>query len=151
MTLAIRPMTADRIAACLADLCPADAREIAAAGFADPHQMLADTLPICSSCEELHDGDVCLAVFGVVPWPGQRGTGVPWMLTTNAMERAGRHEVAHLAREVFGRIRRDFDTLTNWAHRENRRALRFIRWLGFRIDATPTGPGGEFLTFHWSK
>lgn len=89
---------------------------------------------------------VCL--FGVVPQTD--GAGIPWMLCTRTLGAVPRRQMAAISRDVVDGWRGRFVRLTNFVHRRHASALRFVRWLGFVVDETPAGPGGEFFTFTWS-
>ena len=92
---------------------------------------------------------VCL--FGVMPMPAEEGAGIPWMLCTDTLATVPRRAMARISAEVVGRWRHGHHRLINLVHRHNDQALRFLRWLGFSISDTPTGPGDAFLVFTWER
>lgn len=125
-----------------ADIHPDDAAELLAGGT-DVHQALAG-VPL----RALRWHGRLIALFGCVEQPGG---GIPWMLCTRALADVPRQAMAGISALVVDEWRGQFDALTNLVHRHNARALRFVRWLGFTVDATPCGPGGEFFVFHWRR
>lgn len=127
----------------LADrMTAADRAEMAAAGLA-----VASLTHVRAHALRWHGSLVCL--FGVEP--AADGTGVPWMLCTDTLAEVPRRAMAAASRDVVQAWRGEFLRLVNLIHRHNIKALRFVRWLGFVIDETPAGPGGEFFTFTWDR
>ena len=146
--LTIHPLTFDRIVPVAANLCAADLRELDAAGIADATAMLRDALPLCSWAEDARWDGRSIAIYGVRP---HNEAGVPWMLTTMHMEHAERAAVARASVRAVRRMQSEHALLVNWVHAENERAIRFIRWLGFKVNEIPAGNGGQFRKFHWSR
>lgn len=148
--LTVQPLAHDRIPLVVAQLCAADRAELDAAGIADADAMLREAVPMCAWADlVLWDGKP-IAVFGVRPLPG--GVGVPWMLSTVHLDGAGRRAVALQARREVARMREQFGALVNLVHCQNRRALAFVKWLGFDVDEEqPRGPQGQFYVFRWQR
>lgn len=139
--LTISPATAGDLADLAARMTEADRDELSAAGVD------TDALEgVPAQALRWHGRLVCL--FGVVPGAG---AGVPWMLCTDTLTEVPRRSMALISRRVVAGWRGDYARLMNWVHRRNRTALRFLRFLGFVIDETPAGPGGEFFTFTWER
>lgn len=143
MSVRLEPAAASHVRECLNSLCDEDRAELAAAGVVDAQAMLEG-----QAVTAVLDGERCVALFGVNV---HQGAGIPWMLTSTAMAQAERASVARSAMCVVAGMRRDFGHLVNWVHAENRRAVRFIEWLGFTVEPEPVGPGGAFRLFHWRK
>jgi hypothetical protein len=140
----ITPSTAADLDELAADLHPDDRAEIEAAQWAD----VRDTMVGIQSRALRFDGRlVCL--FGVNTMA--RRAGIPWMLCTTALDGVPRRAMAEVCRRVADEFKADHDDLLNLVHRHNSRALRFVRWLGFEVNTTPTGPGGEFYLFQWRR
>lgn len=140
--LTIQPGT-DSTALELADMLhPADAAELAAAGQCVTRVL--DGVPL----KELRLGSELVCAFGVQPGPGY---GIPWMLCTDVVERVPRHAMAAASRGVVDAWKADHSMLMNLVHAHNARAIRFVRWLGFTVEASPVGPGGDFFPFWWSR
>ena len=62
-----------------------------------------------------------------------------------------RGAVAVASQRIVESWKTERSMLVNQVHIRNKRAHRFIEWLGFTIDRTPTGPDGEFFVFTWSR
>lgn len=120
----------------------ADRAELAAAGVG------MECLQVQARALRWHGRLVCL--FGVERLP-EPGAGVPWMLCTDTLAQVPRRAMADVSARVVEAWHCEYCWLVNLVHRQNRRALRFLRWLGFVINETPTGPGGEFFIFTWGK
>lgn len=123
-------------------LCPEDAAELRAAGL---DVSCLDGVQAKALTWRGHL--VCL--FGLeVP---EEGPAIPWMLCTSLIERVPKLAMARVSEGVVEQWRVSVDQMANFVHRENRRALRFLRWLRFTIDPTPTGRGDAFFLFTWSR
>lgn len=77
------------------------------------------------------------------------GKAVPWLLTTDAIERIPVAFVRHARREVAA-MRQLYPALENHVAADYRRAVKFLRLIGFDVDAPePVGVGGAlFCRFH---
>lgn len=76
---------------------------------------------------------VPVCMFGVAPGSVLGGTGIPWMLGTNALVQ---HEKAFLrrCRGVVDAMRRTYPSLVNIVDERNTTAKKWLAWLGFRFD-----------------
>jgi ribosomal protein S18 acetylase RimI-like enzyme len=79
----------------------------------------------------LIDG-VPVCMFGVAPIDMLAGLGQPWLVTTNAV---ARHERVFLrrCRPVVAAMLDSYPRLTNIVHADNVRAIKWLRWLGFKF------------------
>lgn len=125
-----------------ARMAAADRAELVAAGVG------MECLSVQARALRWHGRLVCL--FGVERLP-EPGAGVPWMLCTDTLAEVPRRAMADVSQRVVAAWRGDYRWLVNHVHRHNAQAVRFLRWLGFTIHETPTGPGGEFFTFSWEQ
>ncbi len=99
------------------------------------------------------DGEIA-AIWGLCV-AGRAGIGplsgkaVPWLLTTDAIERVPVAFVRHARREVAA-MRRLYPSLENHVAADYRRAVKFLRLIGFAVDPPePVGIGGAaFCRFH---
>lgn len=148
--ITVQPLTLDGVQRCIADLRDADREELTAAGIADAMGMMGEALPYCAWAEEAFWFGRPVFMYGVRPMAGGE-IGVPWMLSTTALDDAERAAVARLARKTVARMRRDFPVLTNYVHRHNSEAIRFIEWLGFEVRQEFTGPEFAFRQFIWRR
>ena len=120
-----------------------DRAELAAAGVG------MDCLNVPAMALHWNGRLVCL--FGTMPMPGETGTGIPWMLCTDTLAEVPRRSMARVSGQVVAEWRGQHQRLANLVHRHNEQAVRFLRWLGFTINETPTGPGGAFYLFTWER
>lgn len=91
------------------------------------------------------------AMLGVMPLSLLGGTGVPWMLATDRMYECGRALVG-LGPLIVDTMADDFRHLENIVAAENKRAIRFLRWLGFIVAGNAEIHGGvAFVPFHLSR
>jgi hypothetical protein len=94
----------------------------------------------CFSARE--DGEL-LAVFGVGAL--SRGTGSPWMLGTELLDRRPR-VLQSLSAPIVDQMLARFPHLLNFVHVRNTRSIRWLAHLGFTIhDPEPYGHAGELF------
>lgn len=127
-----------------ARMTAADRAELVAAGV-DPQCLDG----VQAQALRWHGRLVCL--FGVEPMPSNPAAGVPWMLCTDTLAEVPRRAMAGVSAQVVAIWRGEFSRLINLVHRKHSSAVRFVRWLGFRVDESPVGPGAEFFTFSWER
>ena len=143
MMLSIEPGGPGAMAELAADICAADRAELRAAGLRAVEDM-ADV-----ECQALRLDGRLVCLFGLAGHPKHEDFGIPWMLCTNALPLVPHRWLALSSRAVLSDWRARRAVLIKMVHRHNRRAVRFIEWLGFEVDRTPTGPSGEFWVFQW--
>ncbi len=124
----------------------ADRAEVWASAHLSPGDALRISLQdSILSWTGLVDGNpVCL--FGVAPASLLSGTGIPWLLATDAIEA---HARAFLRRNkvMLGHMQARFSRLENWVDTRNMVSRRWLNWLGFHCEeAVPHGVSG--LLFH---
>ena len=138
--LTIEPATHAHRAELSWRLCPEDAAQLDAAGLT---LHCIDGVP--AQALTMDGRLVCL--FGVSE--PEHGPAIPWMLCTTLIAEVPRRGMAEVSAGVVDGWRRQYAELANLVHRENRRALRFLRFLGFNVGQRPCGPGGAFYLFTW--
>ena len=149
--VALVPVEREHIDAVATDMSEADRAEVWAAAHLLPHLALAGSVARSESAfTGLIDGRPAV-IAGVGRASLLGATGLPWMLGTGLIERHPRAFLLH-SRRVVADWRRTFTRLVNRVDARNRRAVRWLAWLGFRIDpASPYGPEGlSFHPFTWS-
>jgi hypothetical protein len=92
------------------------------------------------------DGEGIVAVWGVGPLSLTMGRGCPWLLASPAFDRFGR-QIVGLSRPMLARMRAAYPHLENHVDARNRRAVRWLEWLGFVVEP-PARWGAEGLPFH---
>lgn len=89
-----------------------------------------------------------VALFGASG--GQDGTGVPWLLATDEIERHGL-AFYRASKKFIAEMRGMYDYLENYVDERNVLSVRWLRWAGFEMDdAVPFG-SGMFHRFWWKK
>lgn len=141
----LRPITQDAIDYVLAHLSAADRAEMQASGLPDPPEVFAMAAAEAPIAHAVYMDGEPVAIFGCNASPVD-GVGIPWMIATDKAARAG-VAGAVLSRRVVAQMLRRFAHLGNWVHCEHRRAIRWLKWLGFHVKSEPVGPGGAFLAF----
>lgn len=146
MKLAISPLTHEGVAHVIAHMSEEDRAEVIAAGI-DPIKTFITGMeqsPVTGAYTL--DGEV-LAVYGCMPDPRLKGTGIPWMIAT-AEFRDHPRDVAELSMPMVESMHRHFHLLHNLVHCKHAVAQRWLTWLGFEISDEPSGPGNQFFYFH---
>lgn len=145
MTLELRPVTQDAIDYVLAHLSAADRAEMQASGLQDPPEVFATAAAEAPIAHAVYLDGEPVAILGCNAGPVE-GIGIPWMIGTDKAAQTG-VAGAVLSRRTVAQMRHRFTHLTNWVHCEHRRAIRWLKWLGFRVKQHPVGPNGAFLEF----
>ena len=91
--------------------------------------------------------DEPVAMMGVCPLSMIEGTGVPWMLGTEAVYRGAR-ELVRYGPAIISEMEETFPTLSNFVAADNDRAIRFLKHWGWRISSKRVAVGGiDFVEF----
>lgn len=136
----VRRMTQDDIAPIAASARQADRDEIEEGCGQSIAGGLA--LGLRSSVEALVIawGDTPLAALGDVSYSPGAGIGIPWLISTTAIEQ---HPRAFLraCKPLVARMLERHGHLTNYVDARNHAAIRWLEWLGFSMSsAHPYGP-----------
>lgn len=124
-------------------LRPEDAYEAWALEGAEPVDALMRSLRESSKAwAATVDGEPA-ALWGVVPVGLLTGTGIAWMLTGRAVEKA-KWTFLRECRDRLVEIQREYPVLINVVHARYVRAVRWAMWLGFDVSRPFVyGPAGE--------
>lgn len=144
--LTIEQPKATTVAVLAQRLHPHDAAELVAAG-APPLTALMVGIDI----QELRWRGELVCAFGARDFPGRPGCGIPWMLCTELVDKVPRRAMARVSLHVMDGWRARYSSLYNMVHAENRRAVRFVQWLGFEVSPQPCGPCDAFRIFEWRR
>jgi hypothetical protein len=142
--LTIETLFEPPVDALAASIHPNDAAELAAALLDVP-----SALQCVHECKAAFWNGQMIAVFGAQPIVD--GGAVPWMLSTTAIDTAGRRDVAYAALLIVRGWMDSYRYLKNMIHQRNDRAIRLVQWLGFTVHDQPIGTGGAFLMFEWRR
>lgn len=93
----------------------------------------------------LVDGDpVC--IFGVQPESMLGEVGIVWMLATDDIKKINKTFI-RLSKPVFLDLTKEYETVYNYVHRDNKISLKWLEWLGF--DIQPVIKAGNYAAgFH---
>lgn len=140
----IHPMTKEALQHVLEFTRQSDRDEIAAASKLPVNDSINYAVAVAVYAYELcTDNGVPVAIFGVNDATSpvdQIRWGVPWLVGTDWIDE---HPTQFLraSPRMLELIEGDFDILWNLALNSNKKALRWLRWLGFTIDRPrPWGP-----------
>lgn len=89
------------------------------------------------------DGDI-VAIFGVAPHSLNRSVGIPWFLGTDAINNLKR-EMLKDSSYFVTKWSTEFHLLFNYVHEDNKRSIRWLKWLGFDVKDKVTEFNGEFF------
>ena len=137
------------VQAIAADMRQADIDEVWAAGHKTPLEALVDGWEASQYATIAMNGDEPACMFGLVKRDLLSGTGIIWMLGTNATFKY-RREYLKRTPSVIDEMLTVCPRLCNMVHSKNINSIRWLRWLGFTIDdPVPHGPDDElFHRFH---
>lgn len=136
--------TRAHISAVLNDIRQADVDELWAAAMTTPEKEMIRHID--SATTGLVDG-VPVCVFGVTHTNDISGVAIPWLITTNRLEKHARLFLAHCRGVVMG-MRSGCRLLVNYVDARNTRAIKWLRWLGFTLDAEPIAFGVQGFPFY---
>lgn len=124
----------------------ADRAEVWATGHRAPIQALERAAKMSSRVWVGTADGLPGAAWGVAPANLLGDTGVPWLLGTGLIER---HAVAFLrgCDDALREMQQGFTVLRNLVDARNYASIRWLRWLGFTIEA-PIPHGPDRLPFH---
>lgn len=146
MEVRVDPATLDD---CL-DLAPnmrqADKDEIWASAKLGPYGALVESweLSPMSWAGKVDDEVVCIFGVGAVSFLSQKGA--PWLLGAHGLER---YSFAFLRRNqsIIREMHELFPLLENYVDARNETSIRWLRWLGFKIEE-PVPYGAFGMPFH---
>lgn len=134
----IIPATLEHAASIAANIREADREELRLLGW-EPGRVLRLSLAASFIAWTGTVNGVPICMFGVAPG-GFIGEGRPWMIGARDLDR---HAMIFL-RRCKGQVEEMLSItslMVNYVHTENRRAIQWLRWLGFEIEeAQPYGP-----------
>ena len=138
----------------LENIRPEDLQEIRALRSGDLQAALEMGISLSEPCyaASTESGDLAL-VFGVVPHPTEKATGVVWLLGTHHMESI-HYRFLRESRVWLERLYGDkYEILFNIADKRNTLHLTWLKWLGFKfMQEVEAGLNGElFIEFLRTK
>lgn len=132
------------------NLRPDDVAEIRAASGHTPEAGLRRSFAFSTHVWAARRGEAdVVAVWGVGPLSLSAGRGCPWLLASSAFDRFGR-QIVGLSRPLLGHMLAAYPHLENHVDARNRRAVRWLSWLGFVVEpAVPWGVEGRPFHRFW--
>ena len=122
-----------------------DAAEVAAFGVSKEEALRVGMTRALWSETYLVDGEPA-AIVGLGRSALVGGHGVPWLLTGPACERHKKRFLVESRRQVT-RMLAEVSPLINFVHADYGRAVRWLEWLGFTLDAPVAINGAPFRRF----
>ncbi len=127
--------------ALLADLREADRVELVAIRGWTAEAEIRHAISTAERCRVCIVGTEVLAIFGDSKYNDD--TGLPWMMSSNAIIKYRRQFLAH-CRDVVADMRTRHEFLVNMADARNTLAIRWLKWLGFTfLEPVPYGINSE--------
>lgn len=147
--ISIHPAEPGDIPALARGMRPWDVRECTVFGFTPERALRYSLSGSLMAWTARLDGEP-IAMFGAASVSLIEGTGRPWMLGTEAIYQQGR-ALIRLAPGYVAMMRERFPRMDNLIHRDNDRALRLLRRLGFQIEPEARDVGGEPMVRFFSE
>lgn len=152
LRVAIRAARSEHISRLVPRVREADRRELWAGWRHTPEESLRQGLQNSSHAWTGFIDFEPVCMFGVVPASILSGTGAPWLIGSDAIER---HAITFLrrSRTQVARMRAVYQLLANHVAIENEAAQRWLVWLGFELaDPVTFGPDRMlFRPFSWRR
>ena len=92
------------------------------------------------------DGQL-IAVFGIAPTSLMSDTAAPWLLGTHLMTSYAQ-PILFYARRYIAFVRERYPRLMNYVDARNEPSIRWLKSVGFTVDAQPVPYGVSGLPFH---
>ncbi|MGA2937286.1 MAG: hypothetical protein ABSF52_09340 [Syntrophobacteraceae bacterium] len=122
------------------NMSQADREEVAAAVGMGPYRALKDSLERSAVAWTglMNDEPVCM--WGVTPLDILGGIGSPWLLGTDQVQKYGFTFLRECKRRLPAMLEL-FPVLANYVDARHGRAIRWLKWLGFKFDPEPAPYG----------
>lgn len=139
------PAGMDHVASIAARMREADRVEVWASSRSTPHQALMQSLTQSRwAMTALVDGQPEV-MFGVADLNVLTGTGAPWLLGTDAVDKNFR-QFLRQSRQWKEKLSEQYQVLINFVHEENEVSKRWLSWLGFTLsEPFELGKEGELF------
>jgi len=142
----VLPVTAEDVASILPIVRQADIDEITEALGIPMADALHDAITGSLNAKKIVVDGLVVAVFGDAPYSILGSVGVPWLISTNHVEKHARAFLKVCKPEVQGMLTRH-KHLVNYVDARNTAAIRWLKWLGFTFE--PAIPyGARRFPFH---
>lgn len=143
----IVPSTLEHVEAIASDMRPEDIEELKASTMMSPCRALKMAMEQSAACWTGTADGVPACMFGVCPvgfFEPEKGR--PWLLSSRLLDHYAVTFIK-LNRECVEQMLNRFPVLENFVSARNRRAVRWLKWLGFCLS--PAVPMGRYgVPFH---
>lgn len=152
VSIEIRPGTDEDAIAIAGALRQADIDEQWAGGYAEPLEVLRENIAESEICMTgLVDGrPVCM-------WGAKRQSllfniGTPWMLAVDMSKKEAYHFIRRCRPRIY-QMAGAYDKLQGYIDARHEKAIRWLKWAGFRFDerAHPIGIDGGMFFRYWME
>ena len=128
------------------NMCQRDRDECWAAGHRTPLEAIKESFHASPNAKMgLYKGRV-ICMYGVAEISILSNIGVPWLLGTDEIEEHAKYFLRQ-NRYYMNDIKKKYSYLFNFVDARNTVAIRWLKWLGFRVGETqPFGP--DDMPFH---
>ena len=145
--LKVRELRFGDIDAIAPRLREADRLEVEACTTLDMHEALSTASRSSAAVWTIDIDGEPAGIFGAVPFSLLGGVGCPWLLGTDALERAP-STLTRQGRRYIRRMLAMFPELSNFVDVRNEKSIRWLRALGFHIEIKPTPYGLYGMPFY---
>lgn len=136
------PHDAERIAP---HLRMEDYNELKAVTGQEPLPVLLHGINTARQSWSLFEGNDIVALFGVHDF--LENGGIPWMVATNRLNWSKKYFIKH-SQEWITRLGSHYERLINFVDARNEAHIRWIKWAGFNVAASPVKYGVEHRPFY---
>lgn len=121
-----------------------DRREVLASGAKSVEQAVIQSVQMSLQSYAFWCDGHLICIAGVSSKSLLCGVGVPWALGTDLMDQMPR-QVLHYSPRMLAVMMCEFSELVNWVHAENKRSIRWLKWLGFTVQPAQQLKNGEWF------
>lgn len=152
MTYEFRHPTAEDVTSLAATMRPCDVQEVWAWSKHTPYQAVRRSVEVSRDTWAVRKGSTVLCIFGCAE-PARTAilpVGQPWMLGSCDLVRHSK-ALLHYSKPWVDQLRETYGHLFNHVDARNHSAIRWLKWLGFTIEAPqPAGVNGEPFHLFWA-
>ena len=129
-----------------ANMRQADVDEAWASNHMGPLEALESSVEMSRGAKAgLANGEV-FCIFGTARASALSFNGIPWLLGTDKLPKYSRGFL-RLNKKYIKQIKKEFDYLENYVDARNHITIKWLEWLGFKVNA-PVPYGADNLPFH---
>lgn len=131
----IAPATLEQAGALAGRLRQSDREELTAATGSEDHRFLIEQSIVGSSqAWACMLADRVVGLGGVTPVGHMAYVGSPWFVAADEISRHATTFLRHSRKKTQAMLR-EYDLLTNWVDARNTASIRWLKWLGYIVEA----------------